>query len=75
MVTLKRIRVIFNILTCVLKSIAVTGEAIPFKPIQISLGVNKRFVEAFFSQFLRTGKMIYNTADSILQYKFANLIL
>ena len=45
--------------------IAVNGEAIPFKPIQLSFGANARFIGAFCAQFSGTGKMYYNTGNGI----------
>ena len=51
-------------------SITINGEAIPFKPIQLSFGANKRFIEAFCSQFSGTGKMNYNTGNGISRDEF-----
>lgn len=51
--------------------ITVNGEAIPFKPIQLSFGANSRFIEAFCTQFSGTGKMYYNTGNGISREEFA----
>ena len=53
-------------------SIAVNGEALPFKPIQLSFGANPRLIEAFYTQFSGTGKMYFNTGNGISREEFAN---
>ena len=53
-------------------SISINGEATPFKPIQLSFGANKRFVEAFCTQVSGTGKMYYNTGNVISREEVAN---
>ena len=52
-------------------TLTVNDEAIPFKPIKLSFGVNKRFVEAFYTEFSGTGKMYYNTGNDISREEFS----
>lgn len=52
--------------------ISVNGEAIPFRPIQLSFGANPRFIEAFLTQFSGTGKMYYNMCNGISREEFPN---
>ena len=53
-------------------ALSVNGEAIPFKPIQLSFGANKRFIEAFSTLFSGTGKMYYNMGNDISRDEFSN---
>ena len=50
--------------------ITVTGESIPCKPIQLSLGANPRFIEAFYTQFSCAGKLFYNTGNGLSRQDF-----
>ena len=56
-----------------MSSLALTlnDEAIPFKSIKLSFGVNKRFLEALYTQFSGTGKMYYNTGNDISREEFS----
>jgi hypothetical protein len=52
--------------------ISVNGEAVPFRPIQLSFGANQRFIEAFLTQFSGTGKMYHNIGNGISREEFPN---
>ena len=51
--------------------LSVNGEAMPFKPLQLSFGANSRFIEAFSTLFSGTGKMYLNNGNDI--YREMNL--
>ena len=46
-------------------ALSVDGEAMPFKPIQLSFGENKRFVEAFSTLFSGTRKIYCSMGNDI----------
>ena len=53
--------------------LSVNGEAMPFKPIQLSFGAaNSRFIEAFCTLFSGTGKMYFNNGNDISRDEFPN---
>ena len=52
--------------------ISVSGEDMPFKPLQLSFGANPRFIEAFCTLFSGTGKMYFNTGNDISRDEFPN---
>ena len=52
--------------------LSVNGEAMPFKPLQLSFGANSRFIEAFSTLFSGTGKMYLNNGNDISRDEFAN---
>ena len=52
-------------------TVTVNDEAIPFRSIKLSFGANKRYIEAFLTQFSGTGKLFYDRRNGISRDEFS----
>ena len=63
----------FKTYTTSFLGVTVNGEAVPFRPLQLSFAAaNPRYIEAYLTMFSGTGKLFYNAGNDISRDDFCN---
>ena len=62
----------FKTFTTSFLGIAVNGEEVPFRPLQLSYtAANPRYIEAFLTMFSGAGKLFYNAGNDVTRDEYA----